>query len=327
MQIRIINPGLLSTVQDMGRRQYLSQAVSVSGAMDMVSARIANIAVGNAGDEAVIEFTYAAATFTAATDILIAYSGGGAVFKIDYNILLANRPVFIPAGKTVRLVNDASGSRTYLAIAGGWNVPVVLGSRSTCLVAALGGYQGRALQAGDVLDSLDQLSPISQRIFDALKCEQINQPKWTIAPLPGTSTRTIRVVPGMEFTWFNAPSIVNFLSAPYQLSMRSNRMGYHLEGPLMQRYSSKELLSTAVVPGTIQVTGNGGLVLLMADCQTTGGYPRIAQVAAVDMPLCGQLKPGDAINFKEISRQEAEILYLEQEQYLHQLTWAVQSKF
>jgi antagonist of KipI len=109
--------------------------------------------------------------------------------------------------------------------------------------------------------------------------------------------------------------------------MRSNRMGYHLEGAAINRIVKEELLSTAVTPGTIQVTGNGSMIMLMADCQTTGGYPRIAQVAAVDMPLCGQLKPGDAIYFREITFDEAEILYIEREKQLHKLSIAVKNKF
>jgi antagonist of KipI len=137
----------------------------------------------------------------------------------------------------------------------------------------------------------------------------------------------IRVVPANEFTWFDGLSLIDFLSKPYKLSLNSNRMGYHLEGPVINRLVKDELLSTAVVPGTIQVTGSGSMVLLMADCQTTGGYPRIAQVAAVDMPLCAQLKPGDSIHFKEISRQEAEILLLAREEELRKLANAVKHRY
>jgi antagonist of KipI len=132
---------------------------------------------------------------------------------------------------------------------------------------------------------------------------------------------------GNEFDWFDARSISVFLSTSYIIGRQSNRMGYHLEGAMIARTKNNELLSSAVMPGTIQVTGSGSMVLLMADCQTTGGYPRIAQVAAVDMPLCAQLKPGDSIFFKEISWRDAEMLYIEREQQLRQLTVAVQCKF
>lgn len=328
MQIRIIKPGLLSTIQDLGRHHYLSQAVPVSGAMDLLSARLANIAVGNPENAAVIEFTYSGAEFIAETDLLIAFAGDGAVLKTNYRVLPSDRPLFIPAGMIISLANN-SGSRTYLAVAGGWDVPEVLGSRSTYVTAGFGGLNGRALQSGDMLNSIEPMSDLTQKIIDRLKDPNVNYFKWSLARnsfLPANK-KNIRVVPGPEFGWFTGLSLVEFLSAPFTLNMRSNRMGYHLDGPLISRVIKQELLSTAVAPGTIQVTGSGNLVLLMADCQTTGGYPRIAQVATVDLPLCGQLKAGDALYFKEISRQDAEILYLEQEEELRMLNTVVRNKF
>jgi antagonist of KipI len=329
MQISLIKPGILSTLQDLGRQDYLSHAVPVSGAMDTLSAHIANKAVGNEDNAAVIEFTYANVEFKCETDILIAYSGDGAIFKGGNQFLPAERPVFIPAETIISLIKNPAGSRTYLAISGGWDVPEILGSRSTYLTAAFGGLQGRQLQSGDILFNINPSTATATKILNKLKGEAINYPEWSIARqlFLSANQHFIRVVPAREFTWFDGRSIADFLSSPYKLSLRSNRMGYHLEGASLNRLVKKELLSTAVTPGTIQVTGNGSLVLLMADCQTTGGYPRIAQVAAVDLPLCGQLSPGDEIYFKEISRHEAETLYLEREQQLSRLTTAVQYKF
>jgi antagonist of KipI len=329
MQISIIKPGMLSTIQDLGRRLYLSQAVPVSGAMDQLSARLANLAVGNEADAAVIEFTYANAEFIAETDLLMAYAGGGAMLSLAIGNVPADRPIYIPAGTTVKLKNDPSGSRTYLAVAGGWDVPIVLGSRSTYLIAAIGGLQGRQLQEGDVLNNSSQLSITSKSILNSLQSNSPNYPNWSLArhlllPVDG---KMIRVVKANEFNWFEEDSLNQFLTTPYTLSLRSNRMGYHIEGAVINRLVNDELLSTAVTPGTIQVTGNGSMVLLMADCQTTGGYPRIAQVATVDLPLCGQLKPGDTICFKEISRQEAEMLYFEREKHLLKLAATVRNKY
>lgn len=327
----------MSTIQDLGRYQYLSQAVPVSGAMDTLSARIANMVVGNGDNAAVIEFTYADAEFIAETDLLIAYAGEGAVFQSGDQPLSPERPLFVPSGAIIKLINNPSGSRTYLAIAGGWDVPEILGSKSTCLVAEFGGFEGRVLKRGDVLINEQKLTNRAQKTVQNLKekiqknaiKDTVGYPRWSIprrAHLPADG-KTIRVVPGNEFGWFNGRSIANFLSEPYIIGRQSNRMGYHLQGAVMERLKKDELLSTAVTPGTIQVTGNGSMVLLMADCQTTGGYPRIAQVAAVDMTLCAQLKPGNAIYFKDITRREAEMLYIEREQQLHQLTIAVQNKF
>ena len=319
----------MSTIQDLGRNQYRSQAVPVSGVMDTLSARIANKAVGNGDNAAVIEFTYADAEFIAETNLLISYVGDGAILQLGEQELPAGRPLFILSGTTIKLTNNASGSRTYLAVAGGWDVPEILGSKSTFLTAGFGGLDGRALKKGDVLKNDKSLSDSTQKILKSFKNDKVSYSAWSIPRqsfLPADH-KTIRVVPGNEFGWFDGRSITDLLSTPYIIRQQSNRMGYHLEGAMMARLKKDELLSTAVTPGTIQVTGSGSMVLLMADCQTTGGYPRIAQVAGVDMPLCAQLKPGDAIYFNEISRREAEMLYIEREQQLHQLTTAVQIKY
>ncbi len=328
MQVRIVKPGLQTTIQDLGRNQYLPDAVPLSGAMDSLAARIANLAVGNECDAAVIEFTYANAAFYAESDSLIAWSGDGAFFTADDVLLPADRPVFIPQGTLIELKNSLYGSRSYMAIAGGWRVPVQLGSRSTYLSAGLGGFKGRALQSGDELSNLSEMTPLAAFITNRLKGAGIKYPKWSIprSLLLPENKKVIRIVPAHEFVWFKGSSIVNFLSEAYTLSQHSNRMGYQLDGPLIERLIQDELLSTAVTPGTIQVTNSGALVLLMADCQTTGGYPRIAQVPAVDLPLCGQLKPGDAIFFKEISRDEAEMLYIERETQFQQLKQAVSNR-
>jgi len=329
MRIRILKPGLMSTIQDLGRYQFISQAVPVSGAMDRLSARMANKALDNRDNAAVIEFTYADAAFIAETDLLISYAGDGSILTSGEHQLPAGRPLFIPSGTIIKLTNTLSGSRIYLAVAGGWDVPEVLGSKSTYLAAGFGGLDGRALQRGDILKNEQRLTDSTKRILKSLKGDKVNYPRWSIAGqsfLPA-DRKTIRVVRGNEFDWFDGLSITIFLSTSYVIGRQSNRMGYHLEGANLARLKKGELLSSAVVPGTIQVTGSGNMVLLMADCQTTGGYPRIAQVAAVDMPLCAQLKPGDSFFFKEISRHEAEMLYIEREQQLQQLTIAVQSKF
>jgi len=329
MRIRVIKAGLLATVQDMGRTAGLPMAVPVSGVMDAYSARIANYAVGNSGEDAVIEFTYGGPGLEAETDILIAYAGGGACIEIDKRTLPPGKPLFIPAGSIMNLINKPGGCRTYLAVAGGWDVSDVLDSKSTCLVAGFGGFKGRALQPQDVLSAPGNLSALAEKILNSLKGAVVNCPKWQIPGLVTSSSehKVIRVIRGHESGWFDERSVSRFFAEPYRLSLKSNRMGYHLEGPAMSRMNKQELLSTAVTSGTIQVTGNGGLVLLMADCQTTGGYPRIAQVAAVDMPLCGQLQPGDELYFNEISWNEAERLYIEQEKHLQQLSATIENKY
>jgi antagonist of KipI len=329
MKISIIKPGLLSTIQDMGRYRYLSQAVPVSGAMDELAHRLANKAVGNDDHNATIEFTYADASFKAETPVLISYSGDGATLVYNNEIMPAEKPLFFPAGSVIKLIHNTIGVRSYLAIAGGWDVPDVMESKSTYLTAAFGGFKGRALQKADVLVSGTLLSEVSDEILNHLIERSLTYPNWRISreSLLPENRQTIRVVLANEISWFDATSIISFLTNSYTIDRRSNRMGYHLSGKPLVRKVKKELLSTAVTPGVIQVTGSGDLVILMADCQTTGGYPRIAHVAAVDLPLCAQLKPGDTIHFSEISRDEAEALYLEREHDLSLITMAIGLKY
>lgn len=327
--ISFIKPGMLSTIQDMGRNLHLAEAVPQAGAMDNLSARIANKAVGNTDNAAVIEFTYGNTEFRAETNILIAYSGKGATFLVEAQELPSERPIFVPAGTRIKLKNNQEGSRSYLAIAGGWKIPTLLGSKSTYLTAGFGGFEGRAFQAGDQLTHKLQFTNLTKAVYLQLESTHINYPTWSIAGrlLMPKDDKIIRIMPGPEFMWFKENSIIDFLAEPFCLSRESNRMGYRLEGKKIGLLKKKEMLSTAVMPGTIQVAGDGSLIILMADCQTTGGYPRIAQVAAVDLPRCGQLKPGDCIYFEKISTQEAEMLYIEREKELRRITVALENRF
>ncbi|MNK18714.1 KipI antagonist [compost metagenome] len=325
----MIKPGLLTTVQDRGRYQYLAQAIPVSGAMDQLAHRLANKAVGNDDDRATLEFTYANASFKTHTAVLLAYSGDGAFLMYRGEIMPAEKPLLFPEGAILTFTHNPLGARTYLAVAGGWQVPEIMGSKSTYLPVKFGGLEGRKLVAGDVLCNGDAISAVSAAIIHELSSRGLIYPNWRISReiLLPLNRKSIRVVLANEFNWFDASSIIAFLTKTYQISLKSDRMGCHLSGKPMVRKAKKELLSTAVTPGVIQVTGNGDLVILMADCQTTGGYPRIAHVADVDLPLCAQLKPGDEISFSEISRDEAEELYLQQEHDLLLISKAINIKY
>ena len=214
MRISIIKPGLLSTVQDLGRMDFLSQAVPVSGAMDQLSARIANLIVGNHDTAAVIEFTYSHAAFKCETDVLIAYAGGGSILNANHKELHSGKPIFLPAGTIVTLNNCEQGVRTYLAIAGGWDIPLVLNSRSTYLPASFGGYNGRALRMNDILNSNNNLTQTSSAIFNLLNGSTIKSTPWGVYANTVSSKQknTIRIIPGHEFSWFAAQSIINLLN-------------------------------------------------------------------------------------------------------------------
>ena len=329
MSIRIIKPGIFSTVQDLGRTRFLDQAVPVSGVMDQVSARIANLLVGNDADAALIEIVDGNFECTTQADVLMALVSGNAHVEIDNKVTPINRPLFLPKGSIIQLKNNIDGRYAYLAIAGGWDVPEVLGSKSTFVTAAFGGHNGRLLKKDDELVATQTLSKQNKILFQHLKSETVKWPAWSVPARQflSASNSKVRVFMGREFDWFEDLSVVDFLTKPYQFT-NANRMGYRLEGSKIFRKKSQqsELLSTAVVPGTIQVTGDGSLILLMADCQTTGGYPRLAKVAEVDLPICAQLKPGHSIHFELINLQEAEKLYLDLQSDLQKLATAIQLK-
>lgn len=322
MRIELIASGMLTTLQDQGRMGYRRAGVPVAGCMDPVAATIANTLVGNDRNEAVIEMTYGGAIYRAVSDLLIACCGGGSVLHIGDHEIPFWRPVFVPAGSRLSFTTTAIHTRTYLAIAGGWDCPVVLGSRSTYLPAAIGGIDGRALRKADVLTNKPEISAAAQAILEHLANETVPAyPPWSVNPLEFASygSGMIRFVKGHEYHWFDEPSRQHFESSVFVVSRQSNRMGYAIDGPLLTRAVEGELNSTAVAAGTVQVTPAGTAFILMADGQTTGGYPRIGQVAAVDIPVCAQLHPGDEIRFVPIGIDEAEALYLMQQQGLAKL--------
>lgn len=328
MEIRLHKPGPFSSIQDLGRFDFLSSGVPKSGAMDNLSARLANAALANTDEAAVIEFTYAQAEIEILSDMLLAYSGHGTILVAGKQTLPANRPLALKKGTRLKLVADGIGCRTYLAAPGGWDVPLIMGSRSTYLPAKIGGVDGRLLQTSDILRATNWEDK-HQRLFDYLQHSKRTHPQWAIKPMwqATSNTQIIRFLRGPEGDWFSEESLLQLISSSFEVDRNSNRMGYVLQGNPFQKIKDQEMLSTAVLPGTIQIPGNGQPILLMADCQTTGGYPRIAQVAAVDLPRCGQLKPGDRICFQEISLREAENLYLEQEHHYQQMRRSIDLKY
>ena len=329
MSIKIIKPGVFTTVQDLGRTKFLDLAVPISGAMDKDSASIANLLVGNDVAAAVVEIVDGNFECITQADVLMAFVSGNEYIDIDNKTTPTNRPLFVLKGSVIQLKNNTQGRYSYLAIAGGWDVPEVLGSKSTFVTAAFGGHHGRILKKDDELFASQTLSKQNKILLKLLKSEPVNWPTWSIPPKQflSASSLKVRVIAGREFDWFKDLSITDFFCKPYHFN-NGNRMGYRLEGEKINRKQScqSELLSTAVAPGTIQVTGDGSLILLMSDCQTTGGYPRIAKVAEVDLPICAQLKPGQSIHFERINLKEAEKLYLDLQKDLQNLATAIQLK-
>jgi len=312
--VRVARAGLLTTVQDLGRSGHQHDGVPESGAMDTHAARLANLLVGNDEGAAVLEATLAGPTLVFERATMFAIGGADFGARLDGEPIVPLRTRHAKAGTTLELGAARTGCRAYVAMAGGIDVPIVLGSRSTYLPAAFGGYEGRALRAGDLIP-LGTNDGAGAGDFTGLR-----------AIGPAAAPRyghALRVVPGEHLTRLTVAARARFFGAEFTVSPRSDRMGYRLDGPALDALEMLDLLSAAVTMGTIQLPAGGTPILLMADRQTTGGYPRLGQVATVDLGAAAQLRPGDAVRFEEISLDEAQRLYLEREQGVHALRRAL----
>jgi len=331
MSLRIIKPGISTTLQDAGRPGFQSAGVPASGAMDTDSMRMANILCGNEPGSVVLETTLHGAEWLVEEEQLIAFSGSGASILINNLPAPYNRAIRVKACSLLSLKPTQAGCRSYLAVSGGFKAMADLNSHSTYIPAGLGGYHGRALQAGDLLEWHFEKSILSAAIMDSLAHEgnDFTIAKWGIdfdRKNPGNEN-AIRIFNGPEWNWFDEHIRSKIYRESFGVSNQSNRMGYRLSGPAFILSEKRELISTSVCSGIIQVTHEGSLVLLMADAQTTGGYPRLAMVAAVDLPACAQLRPGDSIQFSEIFIDDAEALLLQKEKILRQIEKSIAIKF
>jgi antagonist of KipI len=327
VSLRIIGAGLQTTVQDLGRPCHQRQGSPGSGAMDRAAMRVANILIGNDDGAAVLEATLIGPAITFDQQMLIALAGGDLEPTLEEQPLSMWHPIHVPRGATLRFGRPQTGCRTYVAVAGGIDVAPVFGSRSTYLRAQFGGYQGRALRAGDEL-ACGEPSPLSMKIAETLPLTN-NHPetaRWSI----GHSLRSryspepvVRLIGGTHMDLLAATSRTRLFSATFKVSSSSDRMGYRLNGAALPLREPVELLSEGVTFGTVQLPPDGSPIILMADRQTAGGYPRIGEVASVDLPLVAQLKPGEGLRFRPISVEEAQQLYLMQEQDLAQARSAI----
>lgn len=331
MSIQIIRPGLLATVQDLGRYKYQKYGVVVGGAMDTSAARTANLLVGNNEAEAVLELTLAGAEFCVTKPALIAVCGGDMAAEVNGKRLPLWRPVLVDGGSVVQLREYRSGCRTYVAVGGGFDLPKVMGSRSTYVRGGIGGYNGRALSGGDTLSIRPPLPrSLSARIIASMHSNGMAAPAWHAGhfAVAGISKEpVVRIVPGSHYEQFTPESRQGLLQASFRVGTQSDRMGCRLEGRTLQLSSPMELITEAVANGTIQVPLDGKPIVLLADRQTTGGYPRMAQVASVDLSVFAQLKPGDSLRFTLISQREAERLLIAEEHDMRLLKAAIELKF
>ncbi|AUG07005.1 biotin-dependent carboxyltransferase family protein [Pseudomonas sp. S09G 359] len=299
MTIKVIKPGMLSTFQDTGRHGFQHWGVPVTGVMDEDAHALCNLLVGNPRTFSTLEMTLQGPTLLFQAKAVIALAGADLGAELDAIPLKPGVAALVSPGSTLSFGKRRQGARSYLAVAGGFLLHPLMNSTSTYSRGGFGGLRGRALQAGDMIPICSsfanppRLSPRSNfGLYEAVVCEPI------------------RVIAGREWKDFSAESQAHFLNHDYTLSGDSDRMGYRLDGTPLALSSPKELLSESVAFGTVQVPPSGKPLILMADRQTTGGYPRIAQVASVDLPRLAQLLPGDKLRFSLIDLSAAEALLL-----------------
>lgn len=331
--IIIKKPGLLTSVQDLGRYGYQKYGVIASGVMDPFAHRIANLLVGNAENLPTLEITLQGPIIEFQKDTLISICGGELSPSINGHPVRTWRPIYVKKNSVLQFKLPKSGCRSYLAVSGGFSVSRVMGSHSTYLRAKIGGFHGRALKTNDQLlfGSYSQLSSrMIQQINDSLSNMPFIEINWSVSPDLTTlfSTNTpIRVIKGRQYHLFTDDSQKQLWSHSFTILNQSDRMGYRLQGPTLELKNSEEMLSEAVSFGTIQVPPDGNPIILLADRQTTGGYPKIGQIASVDLSLIAQAKPGDKLQFTEVSHEEAQLLLLEKERKIQQLKNGIFLKF
>lgn len=318
MSILIEKSGVLSTVQDTGRTGFRRFGINPNGAMDKTAARLINILLGNAEQEAVLEMHFPAAQILFEEAAIIALGGADFDAKIDDKAIENWRPFFVEKKSVLHFDNKISGNCVYLAVKGGFEIEKWLDSASTNLTANIGGFEGRALRKNDRLFFQQPTTNNGQKINYKISKSLI--PHYSSLP-------TIRVVAGAELERLTALSEQVFFKENFTIGNDSNRMGFRLKGEPLYLLDKFELVSSAVDFGTIQLLPDGQMIVLMADAQTSGGYPRIAHVASFDLPVLAQLGAADKINFQLISIAEAEKLMLEFENDLNLLRIGVNSKY
>lgn len=329
MSITVLKSGLLTSIQDLGRNQYQKYGIIVSGAMDTFSLRLSNILVGNDEGEAVIEITLLGPSLIIDKGMLISITGANLSPTIDGMEVPMNRPIYLHKKSVLKFGSCKFGCRSYLAVAGGYKIEEVMKSKSTYIRAGIGGFKGRALKKEDSIE-INPQSNLSKKIINSLCKKDVDSlftyPNWYIEREIYNLDDFVRVIHERQFSEFNSESQNNFFNSKFSISTQSDRMGYRLTGEELKLKEHLEMISEPVSFGTIQVPPDGKPIVLLADRQTTGGYPKIAKIVDVDICKVVQKKPGEFLRFKEVSLKEAEELYIERERYINNLKTAINLK-
>lgn len=301
MGIRVLKPGLLTTVQDLGRTGYQSQGFSVAGVMDVRSFKIANLLLDNPENEPVLEFTLIGPVLQFTSPTIIAITGG------DFKPTINDQPapmytaIYMNRGDVLKFGSAVTGSRGYIAFSSYLSIPTVMGSRCTNMKSRIGGFKGRKLQADDYIGFRIKRRYLPFFLSRTLKPEDF-----------GSQQETLRVVMGPQDEKFTKEGIKTFLESEYTVTSEFDRMGCRLEGPFIASKNGSDIISDGICFGSVQVPAHGKPIILLSDRQTTGGYAKIATVASVDIPKLVQRKTDHKIRFEKISVEEAQQLILDE---------------
>ena len=301
MSITVLNPGLLTTVQDQGRIGYQQFGVSVSGVMDPRSASLANILVGNDEKEAVLECTMMGPHLQFNQANCIAITGGDLMPTLDGKPIPNYTAVKVEAGQVLKFTMPKTGCRAFIAFAGGLDIPEVMGSRSTYMKAKIGGVEGRKLAKDDVIGFRAPKAELKNMNFRSMASEFVPRKEYTV-----------RVVLGPQDDYFTDAGIQTFLSEVYSVTAEFDRMGCRLEGAVIQHKEGGDIISDGIAFGAIQVPSSGQPIIMLGDRQTTGGYTKIANVISADFRILAQLKQGDKVRFEMVSVKAAQDALLTQ---------------
>lgn len=317
MSLHVIKAGVLDSIQDQGRFGFQHLGINPAGVMDQFYASIANILVGNKPGDATIELHFPASVFLFEQSALIAITGADFSAAINGEPVPTSHAILVNKNSLLLFQQPIHGARAYLAIKGGIKADEWLGSHSTQLRAMAGGYRGRSLRKNDQVffkENINYCSAIGQKDFIVLPWKA--DLKWNHEE---ENTNELFVLPGHEWDWLIKESKENFLMTSFIITQQSDRMGYRLNNIPLRTLTNEEIVSSAVSFGTIQLLPDGRLIILMADHQTTGGYPRIAHIISAHHHKAAQLQAGDKVFFRMTDQQTAEKLLIKQQQHLLQL--------
>ncbi|RXI45223.1 KipI antagonist [Clostridium tetani] len=302
-EINIKKPGLLTLIQDRGRYGYQQFGVPVSGVMDSFSHRVANILLGNNENEATLEITVLGPEIEFMNNSVIAITGGDLSPTLNGEPISMWQSVEVKKGDTLAFTGIKNGCRSYIAFAGGMQVEEVMGSKSTYVKAKIGGLHGDKLKVGDIL----KIGDLKNKSNKYRKLPNEDVPNYS-------NDLELRVVLGPQEDYFTEKGLDKFLSAEYKVTNECDRMGYRLEGEVIEHINGGDIISDGINFGAIQVPSHGQPIIMMSDRQTAGGYTKIANVISIDLPKIAQAKPGDSIRFKKVTIYEAQKLLKEMEE-------------